>query len=80
MHPAATFQPQLSKFTDHAVPLGLPFDQKPSIPRFTTIMGESQEIEGFRPGETTLETPFLGKLAKLQESGLIFVETQAELA
>jgi hypothetical protein len=48
MHPAATFQPQLSKLADHAVPLGLPFDQKLPIPRFTAIMGKSQEIERFR--------------------------------
>jgi hypothetical protein len=48
MHPASTFQPQLSKFADHAVPLGLPFDQKPSIPRFTAIVGEPQKIERFR--------------------------------
>jgi hypothetical protein len=80
MHPASTFQPQLSKFADHAVPLGLPFDQKPSIPSFTTIVSEPQKIKRFRTPLATPETPAFGKLAEFQEPGLIFMETQAELA
>jgi len=80
MHPAPTFYPQLSKFADHAVPLGLSYDLKPSIPSFTTIVSESQKIKRFRTPLASLETPAFRKLAELQEPGLIFMETQAELA
>ena len=80
MHPAPTFYPQLSKFADHAVPLGLSYDLKPSIPSFTTIVSEPQKIKRFRTPLASLETPAFRKLAELQEPGLIFMETQAELA
>lgn len=80
MHPAPAFHPQLFKFADHPVPLGLPFDQKPSIPSFTAIVSEPQKIKRFRTPLSTPETPVLGKLAEFQEPGLIFMEIQAELA
>ena len=67
MHPAPTFYPQLSKFAAHAVPLGLSYYQKPSIPSFTTIVGESQKIKRFRMPLASPETPAFRKLAEFQE-------------
>ena len=80
MHPAPAVHPQLFKFADHEVPVGFPFDQKPSIPSFTTIMGEPQKVKRLRTPLASPETIALGKLAEFQEPGLIFMETQAELA
>ena len=79
MHPASTFHPQLSKFADHALLLGLSQDEKPSSPGFTAIVSETPKVERFRSRQTSPETPFFGKLAELQEPGLIFMESQAEL-
>jgi len=80
MHPAPAFHPQFFEFAGHAVPLGLPIDQKPSIPSFPTIVGEPEKVKRLRTPLASPETIALGKLAEFQEPGLIFKETQAELA
>src|ERR1035437_3068407 len=78
VQPPTQFLLDLREFRLHAVPAGLPLEEKISPAGFAADESETQEIEGLRFASPALPTPGRRVATKLDQASLLRMQRQRE--